>query len=274
MRILVTLLLLLPCLVLASVEKPPASAIASAHPLATEAGMEILQAGGNAFDAAVAVSAALAVVEPYSSGIGGGGFWLLHRAEDGFETMLDGRERAPLAAQRDMYLDAEGEVIPGLSMDGPLAAGIPGEPAALAHLSEHYGRLTLARSLVPAIRLAREGFPVTEHYRKMATFRLPVLRRYPQAAAIFLKGGEVPSLGHLIRQPALARTLEAMAQEGADGFYRGPVAKALIEAVTSAGGNWQHADLQQYEVVEREPIRSDYRGLRITSAAPPSSGGV
>ncbi|MCW8840699.1 MAG: gamma-glutamyltransferase, partial [Gammaproteobacteria bacterium] len=241
---------------------------------ATEAGMEILQAGGNAFDAAVAVSAALAVVEPYSSGIGGGGFWLLHRAEDGFETMLDGRERAPLAAQRDMYLDAEGEVIPGLSMDGPLAAGIPGEPAALAHLSEHYGRLTLARSLVPAIRLAREGFPVTEHYRKMATFRLPVLRRYPQAAAIFLKGGEVPSLGHLIRQPALARTLEAMAQEGADGFYRGPVAKALIEAVTSAGGNWQHADLQQYEVVEREPIRSDYRGLRITSAAPPSSGGV
>ncbi|MCW9088712.1 MAG: gamma-glutamyltransferase [Gammaproteobacteria bacterium] len=274
MRILVTLLLLLPCLVLASVEKPPASAIASAHPLATEAGMEILQAGGNAFDAAVAVSAALAVVEPYSSGIGGGGFWLLHRAEDGFETMLDGRERAPLAAQRDMYLDAEGEVIPGLSMDGPLAAGIPGEPAALAHLSKHYGRLTLARSLAPAIRLAREGFPVTEHYRKMAGFRLEVLRRYPQAAAIFLKGGEVPSLGHLIRQPALARTLEAMAQEGADGFYRGPVAKALIEAVTSAGGNWQHADLQQYAVVEREPIRSRYRGLRITSAAPPSSGGV
>src|SRR5210317_736829 len=119
-------------------EHPPAQAIASAHPLATHAGMAILDGGGNAFDAAVAVSAALAVVEPYSSGIGGGGFWLLHRARDGREVMVDGRERAPLAAHRDLYLDDKGEVVPGLSMNGALAAGIPGEPAALVHIAERY----------------------------------------------------------------------------------------------------------------------------------------
>ena len=139
---------------------PLASAIASAHPLATQAGMDILEAGGNAFDAAVAVSAALAVVEPYSSGIGGGGFWLLHRERDGHDVMVDGREKAPLAATRTMYLDADGEVVPGLSVDGALAAGIPGEPAALAHIAEHYGRLPLKHSLAPAIRLARDGFHV------------------------------------------------------------------------------------------------------------------
>ena len=126
---------------------PPVAGIASAHPLATQAGMETLADGGNAFDAAVAVSAALAVVEPYSSGIGGGGFWLLHRERDGFEVMVDGREKAPLAASRDMYLDDDGNVVPGLSVDGALAAGIPGVPAALEHLSHRYGRLPLRYSL-------------------------------------------------------------------------------------------------------------------------------
>jgi gamma-glutamyltranspeptidase/glutathione hydrolase len=274
MKHLLTLLLLLPALALADGLKPPAAAIATAHPLATEAGMTILEAGGNAFDAAVAVSATLAVVEPYSSGIGGGGFWLLHRAEDGFETMIDGREKAPLAARRNMYLDEQGKVIEGLSMDGPLAAGIPGEPAALAHISEHYGRLPLSAALAPAIRHAREGFAVTAHYRRMAGFRLEVLRRYPLAAATFLKDGEVPPAGHLIRQPALARTLEAMARDGAAGFYAGEIGRELWTAVQQAGGVWQHKDLQQYRIVEREPIRIRYRGLNVTSAAPPSSGGV
>jgi gamma-glutamyltranspeptidase/glutathione hydrolase len=270
------LLLLLLCLPLAAAaqQRPPAAAIATAHPLATEAGMAILEAGGNAFDAAVAVSAALAVVEPYSSGIGGGGFWLLHRAEDGFETMVDGRERAPLAARRDMYLDERGEVVPGLSINGPLAAGIPGEPAALAHISEQYGRLPLRQTLAPAIRYAREGFPVTDHYRRMAGFRLEVLRRHPATAAIFLKDGEVPPLGHLIKQPGLARTLEAIAREGAEGFYDGEVGRALLQAIGEAGGIWQAADLERYRIVEREPIRTRYRGLTVTSAAPPSSGGV
>ncbi len=271
---LLILLLFLPSLALAGGQKPAAAAIASAHPLATEAGHEILAAGGNAFDAAVAVSAALAVVEPYSSGIGGGGFWLLHRAGDGFETMVDGRERAPLAASRDMYLDEQGEVIPGASMDGPLAAGIPGEPAALAHISEHYGRLPLSRVLAPAIRYARDGFPVTEHYRRMAGFRLEALRTSQTAARIFLKDGEVPPLGHLIRQPGLAVTLEAMAREGTAGFYRGDVAQQLLHAVRKAGGIWEQHDFDSYRVVEREPIRTRYRDLTITSAAPPSSGGV
>ncbi len=157
--------------------KPSAAAIASAHPLATEAGHRILDAGGNAFDAAVAVSAVLAVVEPYSSGIGGGGFWLLHRASDGFEVMVDGRERAPLAAHRDLYLDESGKVKSGLSINGPLAAGIPGEPAALVHIAEKYGRLPLKTSLAPAVRLARDGFHVDDFYLRMAGWRLKALRQ-------------------------------------------------------------------------------------------------
>ncbi len=258
----------------AHADKPPAAAVASAHPLATEAGLEVLARGGNAFDAAVAVSAALAVVEPYSSGLGGGGFWLLHRAEDGFETMVDGRERAPLAARREMYLDEKGQVVPGLSMDGPLAAGIPGAPAALAHIAQRYGRLPLAESLGPAIRLARGGFEVTPHYRRMAAFRLETLRRWPEARETFLHQGEVPPEGHLIRQPALATTLEALAAVGADGFYRGIVAERLVEGVAAAGGIWTLEDLGAYRVVERAPIKGRYRGYTVTSAAPPSSGGV
>jgi gamma-glutamyltranspeptidase/glutathione hydrolase len=273
-------LLLLPLCSLAShgteapVEEAPAQAVASAHPLATEAGMEVLDAGGNAFDAAIAVSAALAVVEPYSSGIGGGGFWLLHRARDGKQVMVDGRERAPLAAHRDMYLDADGEVDATLSMDGPLAAGIPGEPAALAYLAEHYGRLPLATSLAPAIHLAESGFEVDPHYRRMAELRLSVLRRFPASASTFLDEGEVPSTGQIIRQPELATTLRALASQGRAGFYAGTVARKLIDAVAAAGGIWTREDLDQYRVVERDPVVFEYRDLRIVSASPPSSGGV
>ena len=252
----------------------PQAAVASAHPLATAAGVEILEAGGNAFDAAVAVSAALAVVEPYSSGIGGGGFWLLHRASDGRQVMVDGRERAPLAAHRDMYLDAAGQVVPGLSMDGPLAAGIPGEPAALAHIARHYGRLPLARSLAPAIRLARDGFEVDGHYRRMAKFRHALLQKWPESKAVFLAGGDVPAPGWRLKQPDLARTLEALARDGRDGFYAGPVAERLVAGVRRAGGIWRREDLEAYRVVEREPIRFRYRDLTVVSAAPPSSGGV
>ncbi len=253
---------------------PDAVAVASAHPLATEAGMAILARGGNAFDAAVAVTAALAVVEPYSSGLGGGGFWLLHRAEDGREVMLDGREIAPAAAHRDMYLNERGEVIPGASMDGPLSAGIPGVPAALVHLAEQYGRLPLGESLAPAIAYAREGFEVDEYYRRLARFRLPVLQRWPEGARLFLHRGEVPPVGHVIRQPELAQTLQALAERGRAGFYQGEVARRLVDGVRRAGGIWTLQDLRDYRVKEREPIRGSYRGLRITSAAPPSSGGI
>jgi len=258
----------------AAADAPPQAAIASAHPLATRAGMEILAAGGNAFDAAVAVSAALAVVEPASSGLGGGGFWLLHLAKDGRDVMVDGRERAPLAARSDMYLDEHGEVIPHRSVDGPLAAAIPGEPAALVHLARHYGRLPLAKSLAPAIRLAREGFPVDDRYQRLARFRLKVLRASSAAAAVFLHEGEAPEIGRLIKQPDLAATLTALAKQGSDGFYRGRLAKQLVEGVRAAGGIWTEKDLSAYRVVERTPISGEYRGWRITSAAPPSSGGV
>jgi gamma-glutamyltranspeptidase/glutathione hydrolase len=236
--------------------------------------MEILAAGGNAFDAAVAVSAALAVVEPYSSGIGGGGFWLLHRVTDGHQVMVDGRERAPLAAHRDLYLDGDGEVVHDWSMNGPLSAAIPGEPAALDHIARQYGTLPLARSLAPAIRLAREGFAVDEHYRRMAGFRLEVMARYPETAGILLDQGAVPEAGATIVQEDLARTLEALAEQGYDGFYRGAVARRLVEGVRAAGGIWTLEDLAQYRVVEREPVRFRYRDLEITTVPPPSSGGV
>jgi gamma-glutamyltranspeptidase / glutathione hydrolase len=266
-------LLVLPGAAVAT-ERPGAAAIASAHPLATEAGHEILGRGGNAFDAAIAVTAALGVVEPYGSGIGGGGFFLLHRAEDGLQAMLDGRETAPAAAHRDMYLDAEGEVIPGLSVDGPLSAGIPGTPAALVHLAERYGRLSLADSLAPAVRLAREGFPVDAVYRRMATFRLEALNAHPEAARVLLGDGKVPAEGTILRQPDLADTLERLGRDGFDGFYRGDLAERLVAGVREAGGIWTLADLDGYRVVEREPVRGEYGGFRITAASPPSSGGV
>lgn len=262
------------CCGTASAQRPSAEAIASAHPLATEAGLLVLQAGGNAFDAAVAVSAALAVVEPYGSGLGGGGFWLLHRARDGRQVMIDGRERAPLAAHRDMYLDAQGDVIPRASIDGPLAAGIPGVPAALAHIARHYGRLPLDVSLGPAIILARDGFPVDAVYRRMADFRLQALRRSPAASAQFLVAGEPPPLGHLLKQPDLADTLAAIARAGARAFYSGDIARRMVADVRAHGGIWTNEDLLQYRVVERAPVVARYRGHRIVSAALPSSGGV
>lgn len=255
-------------------ERPPQAAIASAHPLATAAGHEILDRGGNAFDAAVAVGAMLAVVEPAGSGLGGGGFWLLHRARDRRDVVVDARERAPLKASADMYLGPDGRVQPRASLDGPLAAGIPGTPAALAHIARRYGRLPLADSLAPAIRIAEQGFTVSPHYRRLAQHRLPVLAASPAAAEIFLDAGKVPALGTLIRQPALARTLKALAAQGEAGFYAGPVAQRLVAGVVAAGGIWSERDLAEYRIVEREPLRGDFHGVRITTVPPPSAGGV
>ncbi|MEE9158566.1 MAG: gamma-glutamyltransferase, partial [Gammaproteobacteria bacterium] len=255
-------------------ERPPQAAIAAAHPLAARAGLEILEAGGNAFDAAVAVTATLAVVEPYSSGLGGGGFWLLFRAHDERYSLLDGRETAPSAAHRDMYLDEAGELIPRASLDGALAAGIPGVAAGLDYLATHYGALPLAVSLAPAIRHARTGFAVSERYRRMAAFRLDALRASPAAAEVFLLNGEVPPIGYMVRQPALAATLERIAVVGRAGFYHGPIARRLVAGVQAGGGIWTLTDLADYHIKEREPIVGEYQGTRVVSAAPPSSGGV
>ncbi len=257
---------------------PPAAhraALASAYPLATQAGQELLAAGGAAVGAAVGGSAALAVVEPSSSGLGGGGFYLLHRALDGRQVMIDARERAPAAATRDMYLDKDGNPLPGASTTGALAAAIPGEPAAFDYLARHYGRLPLARSLRPAIRLAQEGFPLYERLQEGIRVKRAALLHSPDAARVFLTAeGEVPPLGALIRQPELAATLQAIASRGAAGFYTGPVAAQLVQGVRTGGGIWSLADLASYRVVERQPLIGHYRGARIVSVAPPSSGGV
>jgi gamma-glutamyltranspeptidase/glutathione hydrolase len=250
------------------------AAVASAHPLATQAGMQILSSGGNAFDAAVAVTAVLAVVGPHGSGLGGGGFWLLHRASDGLQVMIDGRERAPLAATRDMYLDDSGEVVDGLSINGALAAAIPGEPAALVHIAERYGTLPISHTLAPAIRIAREGFETNAQYNRLAQFRLVDMQNDPETARLFLQDDDIPEPGYLIRQPELAATLEAISLHGRSGFYHGEVAEKLVEGVRQAGGIWSLEDLESYRVVERTPHSGSYNGMRVVSASLPSSGGV
>jgi gamma-glutamyltranspeptidase/glutathione hydrolase len=258
----------------AAAEGPGKAAIASAHYMATEAGHEILEAGGNAFDAAIAVSSVLAVVEQTSSGIGGGGFWLLHRAEDGFQIMVDAREQAPAAAHTDMYLNEDGSVNRDLAVNGPLSAAIPGEVAGLEHLATNYGRLSLARSLQPAIRIAREGFPVYEKYHTMAQWKRDTLRRWPAAAEALLYNGEVPEIGYVIKLPDLAWVLGQVAEHGADAFYRGEVAQRLVDGVRAAGGIWTMEDMAAFKVKERQPIRTDYQGYELVTAAPPSSGGI
>ncbi len=250
------------------------TAIASAHPLATAAGFEIVRQGGNVFDAAVAVTAALAVVEPAGSGLGGGGFWLLHDVAKNKTVMLDGREKAPLAAHQNMYLDPTGKVNDKASKDGALAAAIPGLPAALAHLAEHYGRLPLKISLQPAIRLAQQGFKTGPRHQKLLRFRLQALQKNPAAAAVLLDQGEIPAIGSILRQADLAKTLSLLAEHGKAGFYQGAVAEQLLSAVRQAGGIWQRADLEQYQVIERQPMVGQYHGIQITSAALPSSGGI
>lgn len=247
------------------------AAIASAHPLATQAGFEILHQGGNAFDAAIAVSAALAVVEPAGSGLGGGGFWLLHRDSDKHQVMLDSRETAPARAYRDMYLDKNGEVVRDLSLDGPLAAAIPGTPAALDYLAQHYGKLPLSTTLAPAIRYAREGFAVTPRYQRYMGFRKQALNA--EAKTIFLDGDDIPELGTVIIQQDLANTLEAIAEKGRDGFYQGDIAQQMVESVQTAGGIWTQQDLANYQLKIRQPVKTQIAGYTITTAALPSAGG-
>jgi gamma-glutamyltranspeptidase/glutathione hydrolase len=249
-------------------------AIASAHPLATQAGYAILKRGGNAFDAAVAVAAALAVVEPYSSGMGGGGFFLLHRAADKKDVMVDARETAPAGAKREHYIDGAGKPIRGATLNGGTSVGIPGAPAGLVHVARHYGTLPLTELLAPAIRLARDGFAVDPRYARIAQLREKTLARDAEAARIFLAGGAALKVGHVLKQPELAATLEKLAQAGEAGFYDGSIAQALVQSVNAAGGAWSMADLHNYRVIERVPTRITYKGARITTAALPSAGGV
>lgn len=253
---------------------PPGAAIASAHALSTQAGLDIIRAGGNAFDAAIAVSSTLAVVEPISSGLGGGGFFLLHDASSGRDVFLDARETAPAAATPAAYLDENGELNRDRATNGPWSAGIPGLPAGLVHLAQHYGKLPLKISLAPAIRIAREGFPIYARLEKGYASRRAVMERYRGTRAVFLADGTPPMVGEILKQPDLARTLELLADKGYAGFYRGDIARKLLAAVKEEGGVWTGEELAGYKIREREPIRLKYRGWDITTAPPPSSGGV
>jgi len=198
--------------------KPGRAAIASAHKLATDAGFEVLGEGGNAFDAAVAVAAALSVLEPQSSGIGGGGLFLLRRASDGKETMVDAREMAPAGVDAKDYLKPDGEANRDHSTIGPLSAAIPGEPAGLVYIAQHYGKLPLSKSLAPAIRLAREGYKPDARFLGELARRKDAIKRFPASAALYLVDGEAPQEGWVFRTPDLAHVLELLAAHGDDGF--------------------------------------------------------
>lgn len=254
--------------------KPGRAAIASAHKLATDAGFEVLAEGGNAFDAAAAVAAALSVLEPQSSGIGGGGLFLLRRASDGKETMVDARETAPAAVDAKDYVDANGEANRDHSTNGPLSAAIPGEAAGIVWIAQKYGKLPLSKSLAPAIRLARDGFKPDSRFLGELAGRKEIIKRFPASAALYLVDGEAPKDGWVFKTPDLARVLETIAAHGSDGFYKGEVAKSLVDGVRAEGGRWTLDDLAGYQIKERAPLTVEYRGWHIVTAPPPSSGGV
>ncbi len=247
--------------------------VVAPHPAAATVGVEVLRAGGNAVDAAVATALMISVVEPFSAGIGGGGFALVYDASSQDITALDFRERAPLSATAAMYLDSAGNLIPRASLDGVLAAGTPGTIAGLAALHHRYGKLPWRQLVAPAIHAAEEGFSVTERYRRAATLRLAVLQADATARQIFLDQGQVPTLGTVIRQPDLAKTLGAIATNP-NSFYNGWIATAIADFMGQSGGKMSRADLASYQPIWRSPVCGRYRGLQVCSMPPPSSGGV
>ncbi|WP_163866591.1 gamma-glutamyltransferase [Myxococcus eversor] len=253
-------------------------AVATAYPPASEAALKMLDKGGNAVDAAVAAAFVAAVVGPYHSGVGGGGFALVHDAKSGATRVLDFREVAPKAATRDMFLK-DGKVVPGLSTDGVLSVAVPGAVAGYLELLKTHGTLPPSVVLAPAIEAARKGLWVTPRYRSMAEGRLECLRKDPEATRVFLVKNEqgefvVPPIGHLLRQPDLARTLSTVAKSGAKGFYSGTVAKGIVDTVKAGGGVLTLEDLASYKTRPREPLEGSYRGHRILTMPPPSAGGV
>src|ERR1035438_8832400 len=244
--------------------------VVSVHELASQAGVEIMQAGGNAVDAAVATGFALAVVHPPAGNIGGGGFMLIRMA-DGKTHFIDYREKAPAGATRDMYLDAQGNVIDGASEYGYKAMGVPGSVAGMVYAEQKYGKLTLQQVMAPAIRLAREGYELS--WGEARDLHDKYLGKFPESRRIFQRDGNYYRPGEVFRQPDLARTLERIAAKP-DDFYHGALARELAAAMQKGGGLITVDDLGHYEVKEREPIRGSYRGYEVISAPPPSSGGA
>jgi len=249
--------------------------VTSVHELASRAGVEMLHSGGNAIDAAVATGFALAVVHPQAGNLGGGGF-MLFRLADGKTHFIDFREKAPAAATENMYLDAQGNVLPesdkNSSVVGYRAVGVPGSVAGLVYAEKQYGKLSLDKVIAPAIKLARDGFPLA--YEDSQDLKDDEhLAEFPESKRIFQRDGNYYHPGDTFKQPELARTLERLARNP-DEFYHGAMARELAAAIQKGGGLVTAADLAAYEVKERQPIRGSYRGYDIISAPPPSSGGV
>jgi gamma-glutamyltranspeptidase/glutathione hydrolase len=248
--------------------------VTTIHHLATDAGVQILKKGGNAVDAAVAVGFALAVVYPDAGNLGGGGFMLVHlnlprhKTKD---TFIDYRERAPLASTVDMYLDSKGNVVPGETITGYKAVGVPGSVAGLVYAERKYGRLTLRQVMAPAIRLATDGYVLTEH--EAAMLHNPTMTEFPASRRIFQRDGNFYSTGDVFKQPELAASLRTIANDPSD-FYHGRIAKKLAEDIQKGGGIITAKDLASYTAKERVPVFGTYNGYTIVSAPPPSSGGI
>jgi gamma-glutamyltranspeptidase/glutathione hydrolase len=248
----------------------PHAIVVSVHELGSRAGVEILRAGGNAIDAAVATGFALAVVYPQAGNLGGGGFMLI-RLADGRTHFVDYREKAPAAATASMYLDGQGNVIENASLVGYKAIGVPGSVAGMVYAEKAYGKLTISQVMAPAIKLARDGYPLA--WQDAKDFQDEDLAKFPESRRIFQRDGNYYKQGEIFRQPELARTLERIAQNP-DDFYRGAMARELAASMQKGGGLITAEDLAHYEAKEREPIRGTYRGYEIISAPPPSSGGI
>ncbi len=248
--------------------------VASRSALASQVGADILTAGGNAIDAAVATGFALAVTHPSAGNIGGGGFMVI-RLADGTLTTNDHRERAPAAATKDMYLDADGNVVPGLSTFSHKASGVPGTVAGLLDVLERHGTLSRSQVLAPAIRLAKRGFVLSHDLARDLGNERESFLKYPGSAKAFLKAdGTAYAAGERFKQPQLAQSLERIAKDGRAGFYAGKTADLLVAEMQRGGGLITHADLVDYRSLWREPIRGTYKGFQIVSMPPPSSGGT
>jgi len=247
--------------------------VVSAEPLATDVGVEILKAGGNAVDAAVAVGFALAVTFPQAGNLGGGGFMLIRMAS-GESVVVDYREEAPGKASRNMYVDARGEVIPGASTTGARAAGVPGTVAGLALAEQKYGKLGWARVVRPALRLASNGFPMSYSLSRLLAQEHERLGKFEETRKVFLREGKLYTPGDAFLQPDLAGTLRRIMQKGPKGFYRGPVAQAIVATMKKHDGLIDLDDLAHYRAKIRKPLVGRFRGLRILTVPSPSSGGV
>jgi gamma-glutamyltranspeptidase/glutathione hydrolase len=247
--------------------------VVSASELASDVGLKILQEGGNAVDASVAVGFALAVTYPYAGNLGGGGFVVIHLSS-GKNTSVDFREKAPISAHRDMYLDDNGKYLPELSQKGITSVGVPGSVAGLIYTLEKYGTMSLSEVIQPSIDLAANGWELDKYTAKSFEHYLTTFIQYPSSFKVFSKNGKPYEEGDNFVQTDLARTLTEIKNKGKDGFYKGWVADKIIEQVNELNGIITYEDLEKYTPVEREPVKGTYRGHGILSMGPPSSGGI